>query len=63
MIFTTNRAKTAPLILSELMGAVDGTEWGVLFAGVTLQLVPVVLLVTLARRYLISGLTAGAVKG
>jgi multiple sugar transport system permease protein len=63
MIFTTNQAKTAPLILSELMGAVDGTEWGVLFAGVTLQLVPVVLLVTLARRYLIAGLTAGAVKG
>lgn len=63
MIFTTNNAKTAPLILSELMGAVDGTEWGVLFAGVTLQLVPVVLLVTLARRYLIAGLTAGAVKG
>lgn len=63
MIFTTNRAKTAPLILSELMGAVDGTEWGVLFAGVTLQLVPVVLLVTLARRYLIAGLAAGAVKG
>lgn len=63
MIFSTNRAKTAPLILSELMGAVDGTEWGVLFAGVTLQLLPVVLLVTLARRYLIAGLTAGAVKG
>ena len=63
MIFSTNQAKTAPLILSELMGAVDGTEWGVLFAGVTLQLVPVVLLVTLARRYLIAGLTAGSVKG
>lgn len=63
MIFTTNHAKTAPLILSELMGAIDGTEWGVLFAGVTIQLVPVVLLVTLARRYLIAGLTAGAVKG
>ena len=63
MIFTTNHAKTAPLILSELMGAVDGTEWGVLFAGVTLQLIPVVLLVTLARRYLIAGLSAGGVKG
>lgn len=63
MIFSTNNAKTAPLILSELMGAVDGTEWGVLFAGVTLQLLPVVLLVMLARRYLIAGLTAGAVKG
>jgi multiple sugar transport system permease protein len=63
MIFATKDAKTAPLILSELMGAVDGTEWGVLFAGVTLQLMPVVLLVTLARRYLVAGLTAGAVKG
>jgi multiple sugar transport system permease protein len=63
MIFTTNHAKTAPLILSELMGAIDGTVWGVLFAGVTLQLAPVVLLVTLARRYLIAGLTAGSVKG
>lgn len=63
MIFATRDAKTAPLILSELMGAVDGTEWGVLFAGVTLQLLPVVMLVTLARRYLVAGLTAGAVKG
>jgi multiple sugar transport system permease protein len=63
MIFANNQAKTAPLILSELMGAVDGTDWGVLFAGVTLQLVPVVLLVTLARRYLVAGLTAGAIKG
>ena len=63
MIFTTSNAKTAPLILSELMGAVDGTEWGVLFAGVTLQLLPVVLLVVVARRYLVAGLTAGAVKG
>jgi multiple sugar transport system permease protein len=63
MIFTTNYAKTAPLILSELMGAIDGTVWGVLFAGVTVQLMPVVLLVTLARRYLVAGLTAGSVKG
>lgn len=63
MIFTTNHAKTAPLIISELMGAIDGTEWGVLFAGVTIQLLPVLLLVTLAQRLLIAGLTAGSVKG
>jgi multiple sugar transport system permease protein len=63
MIFTTQHAKTAPLIISEVMGAVDGTEWGVLFAGVTLQLLPVLLLVTLAQRLLIAGLTAGSVKG
>lgn len=63
LIFTTQYAKTAPLIISEVMGAVDGTEWGVLFAGVTIQLLPVVLMVALAQRLLIAGLTAGAVKG
>ena len=63
LIFTTQHAKTAPLVISEVMGAVDGTEWGVLFAGVTIQLLPVVVLVMLAQRLLIAGLTAGAVKG
>ena len=63
MIFTNQNAKTAPLIISELMSAIDGTEWGVLFAGVTIQLAPVVLLVMLAQRLLIAGLTAGSVKG
>lgn len=63
LIFTANYSKTAPLIISELMGAIDGTEWGVLFAGVTIQLAPVLLLVVLAQKLLISGLMAGAVKG
>lgn len=63
LIFTTQHAKTAPLVISEVMGAVDGTEWGVLFAAVTIQFLPVVLLVALLQRLLIAGLTAGAVKG
>jgi multiple sugar transport system permease protein len=62
-IFTTTRAKTAPLTLSEMTGAVDGVEWGVLFAATTLQLAPIVALVIAAQRYLIAGLTAGATKG
>jgi multiple sugar transport system permease protein len=63
LIFTTQHAKTAPLVISEVMGAIDGTEWGVLFAGVTVQLFPVVVLVALAQRLLVRGLTAGSVKG
>ena len=63
LIFTTQHARTAPLVISEVMGAIDGTEWGVLFAGVTTQLLPVVILVSAAQRLLIRGLTAGAVKG
>ena len=63
LIFTTQHAKTTPLLISEMMGAIDGTEWGVLFAGVTIQVLPVVALVTLAQKHIIAGLTAGAVKG
>ena len=63
LIFTTQHAKTAPLVISEVMDAIYGTDWGVLFAGVTIQLAPVVALVMLAQRLLVAGLTAGSVKG
>jgi multiple sugar transport system permease protein len=62
-IFTTTSAKTAPLVLSEMTGAVDGVEWGVLFAATTVQLLPILVFVVLAQKYLIAGLTAGATKG
>ena len=62
-IFTTTTAKTAPLVLSEMTGAVDGVEWGVLFAATTVQLLPILVFVVLAQKYLIAGLTAGATKG
>ena len=63
LLFTSTRAKTAPLVLSEMLGAFDGVEWGVLFAAATVQLLPVVAFVMLAQRYLVAGLTAGATKG
>ncbi len=62
-IFTADRAKTAPLVLAEMTGAIDGVEWGVLFAATTLHLVPVLLFVVLVQRWLVDGLTAGATKG
>lgn len=62
-IFTIQDAKTTPLVLSEMMDSVTGTNYGVLFAAATLQLVPVVILVLLLQRHLVAGLTAGAVKG
>lgn len=62
-IFTTTRAKTAPLLLSEMMSSLTGVDWGVLFAAVTVQLMPIAVFVMLVQRFLISGLTAGALKG
>ena len=62
-IFTIQNAKTTPLILSEIMDLVTGTNYGVLFSAATVQLVPVVLVVLVLQRFLVAGLTAGAVKG
>ncbi len=62
-IFTGQRAKTAPLVLAEMIGNFDGVDWGVLFAASTIQLLPVLLFVLLAQKHLVAGLTAGATKG
>lgn len=62
-IFTTTEAKTAPLIISEMVGAVDGVEWGVLFAAATLQLLPILIFVIAVQKYVIAGMTAGSLKG
>lgn len=62
-VFTAVRAKTAPLVISEMMGSIDGVDWGVLFAASTIQLVPVLAFVVFMNRYLVAGLTASAVKG
>jgi len=62
-IFTTTRAKTAPLLLSEMLGAVTGVDWGAVFAAATIQLVPILVFVIAVQKYLIAGLTAGSVKG
>jgi len=62
-VFTTAKAKTAPLIISEMLGSVTGVDWGAVFAAATIQLVPIILFVTLLQRHLIAGLTTGATKG
>lgn len=40
-----------------------GTEWTLILAFVTLTIIPAVLLYLLAQKYIIAGLTGGAVKG
>jgi multiple sugar transport system permease protein len=62
-IFTTSSAKTAPVALSEMMGATTGIDWGVVFAAASVQLVPIIIFVIVVQRYLIAGLTAGSIKG
>jgi multiple sugar transport system permease protein len=62
-IFTTTEARTAPVVISEMIGAIDGVEWGVLFAAATLQLLPILIFVIAVQKYVVAGLTAGSLKG
>jgi multiple sugar transport system permease protein len=50
------------VVIAELLGTAEGVQWGMIFAAVTIQLLPVLALVVALQRFLIAGLTAGAVK-
>jgi multiple sugar transport system permease protein len=62
LILTRSQAMTAPVAVVNFMNYV-GWEWGRIAAGGTLVMLPVLVFSLLVRRFLISGLTAGAVKG
>ena len=62
VIITTDSAKTIPLGLSGMMLA-DVYVWGQLMGGAMIATLPVIILYTLASKYIVGGLTLGAVKG
>jgi multiple sugar transport system permease protein len=55
---------TLPLILatSRTETSLGGTDWGMLQAGITISILPCVLVYLLLQRYYVSGLMSGAVK-
>lgn len=55
---------TLPLVLaaSRTETSLGGTDWGMLQAGVTISVVPCVLVYLLLQRYYVSGLMSGATK-
>lgn len=53
--------KTLPQGLTTFMGEYN-TQWGVLFAGLTLSAAPIVILYIFLSRQFISGMTQGAIK-
>jgi multiple sugar transport system permease protein len=62
LVLTRSKAQMAPVAIVNFMNY-EGWEWGKIAAGGTMIMLPVVLFSLLVRRYLIRGLTAGAVKG
>src|SRR5271155_4983593 len=62
LILTRSEAMTAPVAVVNFMNY-EGWEWGRIAAGGTMVMLPVLVFSLVVRRFLISGLTAGAVKG
>ncbi|OYR13359.1 carbohydrate ABC transporter permease [Brucella thiophenivorans] len=62
LTLTRNNAMTAPVEVVNFMNY-EGWEWGKIAAGGTLIMAPVLIFSLLMRKYLVAGMTAGAVKG
>jgi len=62
LILTRTEAMTAPVAVVNFMNY-EGWEWGKIAAGGTMVMLPVLFFSILVRRFLVHGLTAGAIKG
>lgn len=62
VLITSDSIRTAPLGLNYLITS-DVLPWGPLMAGAVLSSLPLVILYFIAQRFMVTGMTAGAVKG
>jgi raffinose/stachyose/melibiose transport system permease protein len=62
ILLTDPQSQTLPVAIMAFRGTYS-TEWGLIFASVTVSALPVVLAYLLLSRQFIAGLTAGSVKG
>ncbi|RYB95144.1 carbohydrate ABC transporter permease [Nocardioides oleivorans] len=63
VVMTREEKRTLPLWLSTFTDVNSGTDWGGIMAGSTLIAVPVIIFFLIVQGRMVSGLTAGAVKG
>jgi multiple sugar transport system permease protein len=61
LMLTGDKARTAPPSIPSMLG-VGGIEWGSIAAGSLLFLIPVVVVTFALRRYLLRGVTFGAIR-
>ncbi|MGE5482005.1 MAG: carbohydrate ABC transporter permease [Bacteroidota bacterium] len=62
LVLTGVKNKTLPVAVNGLLGYAS-TSWDLLTAGATIATIPVLVFGVLIQKYLVRGLTAGAVKG
>ncbi|MBM3523356.1 MAG: carbohydrate ABC transporter permease [Alphaproteobacteria bacterium] len=63
LVFTSTEARTAPVAIAIAINNPEGVRWGSLLAMSTVHLTPMLALVMLLYRQLVTVMTVGAVKG
>jgi ABC-type glycerol-3-phosphate transport system permease component len=61
LILTGSHTRTVPVMLISLIGLM-GVDWVKMSAAGTLAIIPTIVLALLAQKYLVRGLTLGAIK-
>jgi multiple sugar transport system permease protein len=62
-IMLSSRDKfTLPMLVQLMRGDTYRTEYGAIYLGLALSIVPIIIVYALASRYIVSGITMGAVK-
>jgi raffinose/stachyose/melibiose transport system permease protein len=62
LVFNTEKKYTLPMGVMNFMGE-HAADWNLILAFLTLAMVPAVVIYVLCQKYIVAGLTGGAVKG
>ena len=63
ILLTKDKLKTMPVMVSMLKGDIYRTEYGSIYLGLTLTVLPLFIVYFLLSKYIIAGVALGSVKG
>ena len=62
ILLQSDNKKTLPILVQLLRGDIYRTEFGAIYMGIAVSLIPIIIFYCFMSRYIISGLTMGSVK-
>jgi len=62
IIISSNERYTLPMLIQALRGDIYRTEFGGIYLGIAISLIPIIIFYSFMSRFIISGLTMGSIK-
>jgi multiple sugar transport system permease protein len=63
IVITTKKLNTLPLLIQQLNSSLYNRDFGAMYMGISLSVIPILILFAFFSRYLIEGVSAGSLKG